>query len=230
MHWSIYLVLLCRSSVAVLALARRSSVAFAKKAVPRGFDERAVRKTGCQHARMTRRKRDTRALLKLIEHSEERSPLFWWMVEHHDDMLATAHGKRIRWAPVCLKLAALGLVDTRGLAPTERNARETWLQARKAVAAARAAAKPPRPKPPSRFPKDWSPTVLREQEIPIPAYLKPPGTGVVSIPSPPEPALPALQEAEAGRPARGSKEAVLAQMERADWYLLGGTRKPSSAT
>jgi hypothetical protein len=189
---------------------------------------------------MTRRKRDTRALLKLIEHSEERSPLFWWMVEHHDDMLTTAHGKRIRWAPVCLKLAALGLVDTRGLAPTERNARETWLQARKAVAAARAAAKPPRPKPPSRFPKDWSPTVLREQEIPVPAYLRPAGEVPAYLRPPstlpadppasravialgPEPSRPL--EAEASRPEPGSVEFVMEQLRDGDWYLNPGVKR-----
>jgi hypothetical protein len=194
---------------------------------------------------MTTRKRDTRAVLKLIEHSEERSPLFWWMVEHHDEMIATANGKRIRWAPVCSKLAALGLVDTRGLPPTERNARETWLQARKAVAAARAAAKPPRPKPPSRFPKDWSPTVLREQEIPVPAYLRPAGAQVPPYLRPPttQPALPPPARAQSVERAvevatpvsqaePGSDEYVREQLasirERLggnDWYLNPGVKK-----
>ncbi|MDE1905505.1 MAG: hypothetical protein KGH75_03530 [Rhodospirillales bacterium] len=180
---------------------------------------------------MKTRKRDTRAVMKLIEQSGERSPLFWWMVEHHDEMMATANGSRIRWAPVCARLTALGLVDTRGQAPTERNTRETWLQARKAVAAARAAAAPPRPKPPSRFPKDWSPPVISESTIPAPVYLQPPRAPIARLPAPPITELPASAPAsEAGLPARGSKEAAIAAMEKADWYLLGGKRKPSSAS
>ena len=53
------------------------------------------------------------------------------------EILQAAGGKRIRWAPFCAKAVALGLVDTRGQAPTERNARETWAQARRAVQEAR---------------------------------------------------------------------------------------------
>jgi hypothetical protein len=112
----------------------------------------AVRRLGPQPARMTRRKRDIRAILRTIEQSEERSPLFWWMVEHHDDMVQASTGTRIRWAAFCAEAARKGLTDTRGRPPTERNARETWLQARKAVAAGRAKleAAPPRGGRPKR--------------------------------------------------------------------------------
>jgi hypothetical protein len=112
---------------------------------------------------MARRKRDTKAILRIIERSEERSPLFYWMVEHHDEMLEAAGGKRIRWAPFCAKAVAHGLVDTRGQAPTERNARETWAQARRAVQEARAelAARPAKPVYPSRMPK-WTPPAILE--------------------------------------------------------------------
>ncbi len=112
---------------------------------------------------MARRKRDTKAILRIIERSEERSPLFHWMVEHHDEMVEAAGGQRIRWGPFCAKAPALGLVDTRGQAPTERNARETWAQARRAVREARAerAARPPKPVYPSRMPK-WTPPAILE--------------------------------------------------------------------
>jgi len=118
---------------------------------------------GVSLAPMTRRNRDTRAILKTIERSEERSPLFWWMVEHHDEMIQSAQGNRIRWAPFCAKAVERGLVDTRGRPPTERNARETWAQARRAVQEARAklAARPPKPVYPSRMAK-WTPPAILE--------------------------------------------------------------------
>jgi hypothetical protein len=108
---------------------------------------------------MARRNRDTTAILKTVSRSEQRSSLFWWLVEHHDEMIAAAKGKRILWRPFCAKVAALGLTDTKGQPPCERAARETWMQARKEVAASReaAAAQPPRPVYPSRVDKDWRP-------------------------------------------------------------------------
>jgi len=133
---------------------------------------------------MTQRRRDTKAILRTVARSERRSPLFRWMVEHHDELVEASRPDGIHWASFCEQSAKRGLTDTRGLAPNPANARKTWAQARKAVATARAAAKPPRPKPPSRFPKDWSPTVLSEQEIPVPAYLRPPGLTAAN-PAPP---------------------------------------------
>ena len=112
---------------------------------------------------MTRRNRDTKAILKTIEHSEQRSSLFWWMVKNHDELVKAAERTRIKWASFCAETSRRGLTDTRGLPATERNARETWRQARKHVAAARAeaaakaAAKPPRPVYPSRMPPDLRP-------------------------------------------------------------------------
>jgi hypothetical protein len=118
---------------------------------------------------MPRRNRDTKAILRTIERSEQRSPLFWWMVEHHDEMVKAAKRRRINWAAFCAEAAKRGVTDTRGEPPTESNARKTWLRARREVEQARAAeaTKPP-PHPgsvfPSRIPKDWRPQV-----VPVPA-------------------------------------------------------------
>jgi hypothetical protein len=113
---------------------------------------------------MRRRNRDTKAILGTIERSELRSPLFWWMVEHHDEMVQAATRRRINWAGFCAEAAKRGLTDTRGDTPSESNARKTWLRARREVEQARAAeaTKPPaRPGSvfPSRIPKDWRPQV-----------------------------------------------------------------------
>jgi hypothetical protein len=108
---------------------------------------------------MARRNRDTKAILNTVSRSEQRSSLFWWLVEHHDEMIAASKGRRILWRPFCAKVAALGLTDTKGQPPCERAARETWMQARKEVAASReaAAAQPPRQVYPSHVDKDWRP-------------------------------------------------------------------------
>jgi hypothetical protein len=164
---------------------------------------------------MARRKRDTKAILRIIERSEERSPLFYWMVEHHDEILQAAGGKRIRWAPFCAKAVALGLVDTRGQAPTERNARETWAQARRAMQEARAEleARPEKPIYPSRMPKWTPPAILEAIAAGNPAVdgaaargatvpvVPPPSTGtalaLAARPPPPKPPSPP-PEAPAG--------------------------------
>jgi hypothetical protein len=117
---------------------------------------------------MKRARRLTKALLRSIARGEDRSPLFWWMVEDHDLIVASA-GKRIYWKGLCAQAAKLGLNDANGNPPSPRTARETWRKARVAVAEARAAeaAQPP-PRPgsvfPSRIPKDWRPQV-----VPVPA-------------------------------------------------------------
>ena len=74
---------------------------------------------------MTNGRRQTKAILKAIARGEDRSSLFWWMVEHHDEILAAAEGRRIQWGTFCTEATRLGLTDTKGKPPTTRNARET---------------------------------------------------------------------------------------------------------
>ncbi len=125
-----------------------------------------------------------KSIFRSVERDERRSPLFWWMVDHHDQMLKAADGRPINWAAFCLEAAAIGLTDTRGQPPKERNARETWSQARKAVARARereAATAPPKPGSiyPSRTPADWRPEPVTPGTSLVPAS---PGGGVPAIP------------------------------------------------
>jgi len=135
-------------------------------------------------------------MLRSIARGEDRSPLFWWMVDHHDEIVANA-GKRIRWKGVCAQAAARGLTDAKGNPPSERTARATWRKARLAVAAARsaeAAKSPARPGSiyPSRIPKDWKPEPFRK--------LGPAGSGTaVALCAPALPVAPA--SAESGVPA-----------------------------
>lgn len=112
------------------------------------------------------------AVLTTVERTPERSPLFWWLVKHHDELVAAADGNRMRWAPLCARFAALGLTDTTGKHATPRGAREAWLQARTYVSkrrAAKQAAAAPKLHP-SRLPANWQP-----QPAPPPP-MRPPDT------------------------------------------------------
>jgi hypothetical protein len=127
---------------------------------------------------MPRRSKETRAILRSIQRSEQRSPLFWWFVENHDEVQQAAQSARIDWASFCAEAAKRGLTDTHGRTPTERNARETWRQARRAVAEARSLQPAqglarPGSTYPSRVPKDWRPQV-----VPAPQSLPPAGLAV----------------------------------------------------
>ncbi len=119
----------------------------------------AIRISGCQRSRMARQNRDTKAILKTIERSEQRSKLFWWMVEQHDEIIRKANGKRIDWPSVCAEAARRGKTDRLGNAPSVVTAKKTWQRARKDVDAARGAvaAQPQPPAHPSRIDKDWRP-------------------------------------------------------------------------
>jgi len=175
---------------------------------------------------MSRLNRDTRALLRTVERSERRSRLFWWFVEHHDEFAAASQHGRIDWIGFCAKAATLGLLDTRGEPPTERNARETWRQARKAVASAREreAARAVQAKrvgaiPPSRLPKDWKPSGFR---VPVPAAAvsAQPARQLTT-----EPVFrpPTIDE---GRPPEPSPESDAAMMD----YLMGRGPRPRGPT
>jgi hypothetical protein len=79
---------------------------------------------------MTTNQAGPRAVLGQITHSADRSSLFWWMVEHHDDLCDAAQGRRLQWAPLCAQFAELGLTDATGKPASVRTVRETWKRAR----------------------------------------------------------------------------------------------------
>jgi hypothetical protein len=82
--------------------------------------------------------RTTRQIMNQVERPDARSPLFHWLYEHHDELLARAPSGRISWKHLCGLMAAAGLTDLRGQAPTPALAKLTWQRVRRAVAAARA--------------------------------------------------------------------------------------------
>jgi len=118
---------------------------------------------------MPRDRKGLRAVLNEITQSADRSPLFWWLVEHHDELATAASGRRLQWARLCTRFA-----DATGKPASVQTARVTWHRVKLSVAKAqlRVAAKPP-PKPgavyPSRVPKDWRP------QLALPAPQSGPG-------------------------------------------------------
>jgi len=96
----------------------------------------------------------SRRILQQVERPKARSPLFHWLFENHDELIARAPGGRISWKEICITFAEVGLTDTRGQAPSPALAKLTWQRVRKAVLQARArqaALKPSSgPAPPAR--------------------------------------------------------------------------------
>ena len=113
---------------------------------------------------------------RVSENSRPRSTLFWWLVAQHDALLEAIDGNQMGWTSLCETIARLGLTDTKGNLPTKRNARETWLQARKYVAKRRSAKfVAATPVQPSRLPAAWQPTRASEPASPrMPPPLLPP--------------------------------------------------------
>jgi len=70
-------------------------------------------------------------IFESIAQPSNRSSLFWWMVEHHDDMVSSRAGRRMNWKALCARFADLGLTDVTGKPANLRSARQTWERARK---------------------------------------------------------------------------------------------------
>lgn len=196
---------------------------------------------------MTQRRRDTKAILRTVAQSEQRSPLFRWMVEHHDELVEASRLDRIHWANFCAEASKRGLTDTQGNAPTTATARKTWTRARRAVREAQAelTARPPKPVYPSRLPKGWvPPEILAAIEAGSPAVegthgsAAARGTGVAPSPGNalvPRPPPPVPAKSEAGKTlsryakpedppeVQAAYAAIEEQLDQADWWLMGGT-------
>ncbi|WP_292530124.1 hypothetical protein [Methylocystis sp.] len=116
---------------------------------------------------MAEKKEKWLAVLDGMARPGNRSSLFWWMFEHHDEIVEATAGQRMQWKRLCVEFVAMGLTDTSGRGVTEANARKTWWQARREKArraAARAAdeakrdaAAEARRNYPSRMPRDVRP-------------------------------------------------------------------------
>jgi hypothetical protein len=100
-------------------------------------------------------------ILQDLTHSEERSPLFYWLLEHHDGIVEALKEQRIRWTKMAERFKAAGLTDATGKPATPRTARETWYQVRRVVASRqlRQPAQRPVKLMPSKISRDVRPAV-----------------------------------------------------------------------
>jgi hypothetical protein len=80
------------------------------------------------------------ALLAMVARSPFRSPLFWWLFEHHDELAIEAAGSRVGlpWSRLCSGFAEAGLTAVGGTAVKPETARKTWQRVRKEKARLRA--------------------------------------------------------------------------------------------
>lgn len=179
--------------------------------------------------------RSLRAVVNEITRSSDRSSLFWWLVEHHDEIAEATQGRRLRWSALCARFEEAGLTDLKGRAASPETARRTWLRVRQMVSEARErqAADVLRPRrvgvmPPSRLPATWKPDSLAQSwGAGLPANAPPAQPFPTQPPHPP--AAQAMQTAPAAQsilvdpddpPEVQEKLLKLeAQLRRADRYL-----------
>ena len=139
-----------------------------------------VRKRAVDLGGMKTKRAGVRAILTQVGQSADRSSLFHWMVEHHNELLANAKGRKMNWVELCVSFGTLGLTNQQGEIATERTARETWYRARKEVARLRAYAArhaatdfSDRSLMPSAAPAARRPTPLPQSTIPLSSAAKP---------------------------------------------------------
>ena len=81
--------------------------------------------------------KSVKALFGIMATDGERSSLFWWFVENHDEFAQGCVTQRIRWSVMVEQAAALGLTNRAGAVPTPKIAKQTWQRAKKYVAGSR---------------------------------------------------------------------------------------------
>jgi len=140
---------------------------------------------------MSKRRKSLKAIVRAIDQTPDRSSLFWWLFDIHDEILSRKRGKRIIWAPIAAEAAALGLTDRDNKPASPEVARLTWYRVRQEVARRRAlepvAVMPARHQP-SRAPANWQPPVARSPPEARPAHA---GPAAASVPSRPPQSSPA---------------------------------------
>jgi len=154
------------------------------------------------------------AVLKNIARGPERSSLFYWLYDLHDQIVQAAVGRRIRWEPIQAQAIELGLTDGANKPPTAERVRQTWYFVRKEVVKQRAlrvaggnrlslTAKA------KRAPATWLPPALAQPSAPPPLGGVHQGVQSAALPSAQPGSLPsAAASQDSSRPAPGSIEAA----------------------
>jgi hypothetical protein len=140
-------------------------------------------KDGAKRAEPTRSsKKSIEEVLKRVARPAWRSPLFWWLVEHHDALRQNEAetGCGVPWRELCVDFVGLGITLADGRPVKPATARITWQRVRKEVVRAeerrareraereRRAATNPRRNMPSRFTGSFPAPLSDRQPPPAP--------------------------------------------------------------
>lgn len=79
-------------------------------------------------------KNDRENLRDDISRSQERSPLFWFLLENYEWINEQANGRRLPWKKLCVRFEEMGVTNRVGNFPEPRAAKLTWQRVRKEVA------------------------------------------------------------------------------------------------
>ncbi len=172
---------------------------------------------------------------KRLQAYRGRGDIYSWLRTHSHSVAERLAAGHASWAFIAAEMGRHGVAGRDGEAPSANAILRVWQRVCRDMATMSETPGQPqqRPKPPSRFPKGWTPPIVSSSEIPVPAYLRPPGTAVPAPFKPPplpvRPQGPAGQEvAPTSRPRRGSMEAAMEKLSEGDWWMGGVRRKPRS--
>ena len=136
-------------------------------------------KDGAKRAEIADQRQKLEDVLKRVARPAWRSPLFLWLVEHHDALRQNEAetGRGVPWRELCVEFAELGITLADGRPVKPATARITWQRVRKELARVaerrtreraereRRAAQNPRRDMPSQFRKgDWGPPLATTSE------------------------------------------------------------------
>ena len=111
---------------------------------------------------MSDKREKVEAVVSYLLQGPERSTLFWWLVEHHDELIEAKGRKRTRWAPLAAQLAGYGLTNRNKQPASPAVVRQTWQRVRRYMAEekeAKAVRQHQRRQQPSHLPATWRPPV-----------------------------------------------------------------------
>lgn len=198
------------------------------------FSKRSAKLTGVSSFSTTRPIRKKR-----LQAYRGRGDIYAWLRTHCHTVAERLASGETSWTLMADEMSRHGVAGRDGGAPKPNAVLRVWQRVCRDMAASgeTPGQKANQPRPPSRFPKDWSPKVVREQDIPVPAYLRPAGAEVPPYLRPPS-TLPAISAPPAQapesrkevvdqtpRPEPGSVEFVMEQLRDDDWYLNPGVKR-----
>ena len=155
-----------------------------------------VRVRACDRQVMGKKRPGLGAVLQIVARGPERSSLFYYLYDNHDEIARASAGRRIRWQPMAARLNELDLTDGHGKPATAEATRQTWIKVRKEVRKQRSLratgmlpVAAPRPK---KLPADWRPSGYLEPNAPSPTGDEHQGSSPAALPAVPHqwPATP----------------------------------------